>query len=99
MNTPRIFRDQPTLTKAQAAEIAQHVSNARIPLRQWLATNPSLDDLKRAVLVEVVRASGQDRPLASLGRGVLGLLMKRIQQLEYSAVDAAIRESLTEHKS
>lgn len=98
MKPPQIFPDQPKLTKADATRLLPVIGNARIPLRQWLATNPPVDDLKRAVVLETLRAAEQPRPLASLGRGVLSLLMKRIQQLEYSDVDARIRAALTETK-
>lgn len=98
MTPTPLFPDQPKLTKDDRARLGTHLTNARVPLRQWLDTNPDIDDLKRAVLLEVERAKQQERPLASLGRGVLSLLMKRIQQLEYSAVDAAIRATLTETK-
>lgn len=86
--------NQPKLTKADVHRLAPYLGNSRVPLAAWLKTNPSLQDLKLAVMVEVERARMQPAPLKSLGRGVLAALLKRIAQLELSIIDDNIRKEL-----
>lgn len=89
-----IFHEQPTLTDADIERITPHLSNNRAPLVGWLETYPPLDDLKRAVMVEILRAKRSGAPLQSIHRGVLVKLIKMIQKREWSEIDKRILKEL-----
>lgn len=86
--------NQPKLTKDDRDRLLPNIANARVPLNAWLKTNPPLEDLKKALILEVERAKQQYDPFHSLRRGVLPALLKRIQNVELSIIDANIREEL-----
>lgn len=94
-----LFPNQPELTDADEQRILPHLSNARIPLREWLATRPPVADLKLAVMVEVKRAKRQEHPIRAINRGVLALLLKRIQQDELSEIENNIINEINETES
>lgn len=73
-----------------------HLKN-RAVLRLWRDTNPSLEDLKRAVLIEVFRARSHlnKSPLHAYGRGVSDDLIVAIQRMERSEINANIMDVLT----
>ena len=73
-----IFPIMPRLAKGDHGRLVPKVSNEGA-CRAWLATNPGIDDLKRAYLIEIergwqVRAGIEDR------------LLRRIQALERSEI-------------
>lgn len=89
-----IFPTTPRLTKADAHRLVPHLGNVRTTLAPWLKTNPSTDDLKRAVLLEIRGAKIKHAPLQSINRGVLKTLLKTIQRNELGEIDTAIMEEL-----
>ena len=89
-----LFPDTPSLTPAHRKRLAPHLGNVRTTLRPWLATNPSTNDLKRAAMLEVERAQASYNAMHSIHRGVLPLLLKRIQQRELSDIDSEILKKL-----
>jgi len=89
-----LFPNQPKLLAADRARLLPHIGNTRTALRPWLATHPSTDDLKRAVILEVERAKAAYDPLLSARRGVLDLLLKNIQRNELGDIDAKILKEL-----
>lgn len=70
-----IFPHTPTVSKAHRSLLAPHVANAKA-CRKWLKTDPPVEDIKRAVLMEI--QSGRD----TVSRGVAGMLLVRLQKLE-----------------
>ena len=90
----KIFPNQPKITPADRARLLPHIGNTRTTMRPWLATRPSIDDLKRAVILEVKRAKTQYDPLRSVQRGVLDLLLKQIQRDELGDIDSKILKEL-----
>lgn len=89
-----IFPTTPALTPAHRKRILPHLGNVRTTLRPWLATNPSQDDLKRAVIMEVERAKTSYDAMKRVNRGVLVLLLKRIQQNDLSEINSRILKEL-----
>lgn len=89
-----IFPTTPLLTPAHRKRILPHLGNVRTTLRPWLATNPSQDDLKRAVIMEVERAKASYDAMATVNRGVLVLLLKRIQKNDLSEINSRILKEL-----
>ncbi len=89
-----IFLRPPLLTPAHRKRILPHLGNVRTTLRPWLATNPSQDDLKRAVIMEVERAKASYDTMATVNRGVLVLLLKRIQKNDLSEINSRILKEL-----
>lgn len=89
-----LFPNTPHLTPAHRKRIAPHLGNVRTTLRPWLATNPSTDDLKRAVQIEVEQARDHYEPLRAAHRGVLDLLLRQIQRNERGEIDTRILKEL-----
>ena len=85
-----IFPEQPKLSKADEARLMPHLGNVRTTLYPWLQTNPSTDDMKRAVLLEVKRAKATHQPLLTLKRGVLDMLIRYIQRNERGELDGMV---------
>lgn len=89
-----LFPNTPTLTPAHRKRIAPHLGNVRTTLKPWLATNPSTDDLKRAVMMEVEMAKADHTPMRKIHRGVLALLLKQIVRNELGHIDTNILKEL-----
>lgn len=89
-----LFPITPKLTARDRERLSPHIGNTRTALRPWLRTNPSTDDLKRAVMLEVERAKAKYDPLRSVQRGVICLLLKTIQRNELGDIDTRILEEL-----
>jgi len=93
-----IFPDQPKVSRDDTLRIFGHIKNRNV-LRQWIKTDPSTDDLKRAVMIEVFRALNSNRsPLTVISRGVCYDLIVAIQKRERSAIDDAIMGLLAPQK-
>jgi hypothetical protein len=93
-----IFPEQPKVSREDTFRIIGHIKNRNV-LRAWIKTNPSTDDLKRAVLIEVYRALNSTRsPLTAISRGVCYDLIVAIQKRERSAIDDAIMGLLAPQK-
>ena len=85
------------LTKDDAYRLVVHLGHPRTNLqsvKQWLATNPPTEDVRKMVLLDIARSKLSPNPMAALHRGVLDLLVKRIQQNEKSEWLTAIETSL-----
>lgn len=92
----KIFPEQPKVSKADTLRIFPKLSNRNV-VRAWIRTNPELEDLKRAVLIEVFRCIDSRRaPLTVLNRGVYQDLMAAIIKRERSSIDEAVMDILTE---
>lgn len=70
-----IFPDTPRLTRSDKARLAPVITNAKACYK-WLATGPSIVDIKRAVLLEI--ESGRD----ITSRPIVNMLLVRLQKLE-----------------
>ena len=70
--TPQVFFEQPGIKFPENQCLGQHISNGA-RLNEWLKTNPSLTELKRAALIE---GAHQKRVL------ILNRLLTRIYKLE-----------------
>lgn len=93
-----LFPEQPQVSRDDTLRLIGHIKNRNV-LRQWVKTNPTTDDLKRAVMIEVFRALNSTRaPLTSLSRGVCQDLIVAIQKRERSAIHDAIMEVLSPQK-
>jgi hypothetical protein len=91
-----IFPEQPEVSKADALRIHPHLSNRNV-VRKWIRTNPELEDLKRAVLIEVFRCVQSRRaPLTTMNRGVYADLMAAIMKRERSSIDEAVMDTINE---
>lgn len=91
-----IFPEQPEVSRDDALRIHPHLSNRNI-VRKWIRTNPELEDLKRAVLIEVFRCVNSRRaPLTTMNRGVYADLMAAIMKRERSSIDEAVMDTITE---
>lgn len=80
---PLFHPKDPVVTDAHRKRIAPEISNTKFAL-QWLRTNPSKDDVQRAILIEL------DDTRGPLRRGVLQVLLRRLRQLESSELEARI---------
>lgn len=89
----KIFKNQPKVTRSDAARLLPHLSNFKVT-KVWLSTKPDINDLKRAAILEVLRAKESYQAFKSLNRGVLRIVLKRIQELEASRIDDKIRTYL-----
>ncbi len=68
----------------------------RTVLRKWIKTQPTLDDLKRAVLIEVFRSMNTNKsPLLAISRGLCIDLIVAIQRMERSEINDNIMAVLT----
>lgn len=93
-----IFPNQPKVSRDDTLRIFGHIKNRNV-LRAWIKTDPSTDDLKRAVMIEVFRALNSNRsPLTVISRGVCYDLIVAIQKRERSAIDDAIMGLLAPQK-
>lgn len=81
----------PKITDLQRKRIASEISNTKFALA-WLRTDPSVEDVRRAVLIEL------DDPRGPLRRGVLQVLLRRLRQLESSELEARIVKYLKSRK-
>lgn len=91
----KIFPEQPDVSREDTMRILPHIKNRNV-LRKWIKSQPTCDDLKRAVLIEVFRAMNTHKaPLSSIGRGVCIDLVVAIQRMERSAIDDNIMNILT----
>jgi hypothetical protein len=96
--TMNIFPEQPKVSRDDTLRIFGHIKNRNV-LRQWIKTDPTTDDLKRAVMIEVYRAMNSTRsPLTAISRGVCYDLIVAIQKRERSAIDDAIMGLLAPQK-
>ena len=80
-----VFPQTPKLTKVDKLRLDPRIANAK-KCRKWLNTNPSNDDIKRAVLIEM--RSGRDissRPIANI-------LIIALQRSERMAIWARITQ-------
>lgn len=83
----KLFDPQPRITAADRLRITAEISNAQ-KVRQWLKTNPSHDDVKRAIVIEC------DNDRGPLRRDVLTYLLRRHSSIERSLLLACITEHL-----
>jgi hypothetical protein len=94
----KLFPDQPEVSREDTQRILPHVKNRNV-IRKWIRTSPSVDDLKRAVLIEVFRSINSNKsPLSAIGRGVCIDLIVAIQRVERSAINDAIMDVLVSHE-
>lgn len=92
----KIFPEQPKVSKEDTLRIFPRITN-RKNTRDWLKTNPELEDLKRAVLIEVFRCVNHVRPaLTTIQRGVYQDILAAIMKRERSSIDEAVMDVLTE---
>jgi len=90
----KIFPDQPDVSRNDTIRILPYIKNRSV-LRKWIKTKPDIDDLKRAVMIEVFRSSNTNKaPLSALGRGVWVDLVVAIQRMERSEISNNIMEIL-----
>ena len=83
----QIFPEQPDISKDDTLRLIGHIKNRNV-VRQWIKTDPSVDDLKRAVLIEVYRSlTACLSPLTGLNRGVYADLVVAIQKRERSVIN------------
>lgn len=82
---------QPKVTDKDRKRIAPAISNAKFAL-DWLKTDPSISDVRKAILIELEDARGP------LRRPVLGILLRRLRQLESLELEARIVKYLKSRK-
>lgn len=93
-----IFPEQPEVSRQDTISILPHIKN-RTVLRKWIKTQPTLDDLKRAVLIEVFRSLNTNKsPLSAIGRGLCIDLIVAIQRMERSEINDNIMNILSTHE-
>lgn len=91
-----IFPEQPSVLREDTLRIYPFLSNRNI-LRDWIRTNPTLEDIKRAVLIEIFRCVQSRRaPLTTINRGVYQDLMAAIMKRERSSIDDSVMNAITE---
>lgn len=86
-----LFDPQPTITDKDRQRIAPEISNTKFAL-QWLRTNPSIIEVRKAIMIELDDSRGP------LRRGVLQVLLRRLRQLESSELEARIVKYLKSRK-
>lgn len=80
---PLFHPKDPAVTDAHRKRIAPAIGNTKFAL-QWLQTDPPIDDVQRAILIELDDARGPMR------RGVLQVLLRRLRHMESSELEARI---------
>jgi hypothetical protein len=86
-----LFNSDPIVTDKDRQRIAPEISNTKFAL-QWLRTNPSITEVRKAILIELDDCRGP------LRRGVLQVLLRRLRQLESSELEARIVKYLKSRK-
>lgn len=81
--TPLFHPKDPKITAADRGRLAPHLGNAKYAQR-WLKTNPTLDDVRRAILIVL------DADRSPMGRGILLALLRRHRNIEGSELEARI---------
>ena len=85
----KLFDPQPRITAADRERITAATSNAQT-VRQWLKTNPSQADVKKAIIIECERTSERGQKW----RDGLTHLIRRHSSLEQSALIVRITKHL-----
>ena len=80
---PLFHPKDPAVTDAHRKRIAPVIGNTKFAL-QWLQTDPPINDVRRAILIELDDARGPMR------RGVLQVLLRRLRHLESAELEARI---------
>lgn len=80
---PLFHPHDPKITAADRKRLAPLISNAKFAL-EWLRTNPSKQDIQRAILIEM------DDPRGPLTRNVLHTLMRRLRNIENTELETRI---------
>lgn len=86
-----LFDPQPVVTDKDRKRLAPRVSNVKFA-QEWLRGEPTIADVRKAILIEL------DDPRGPLRRPVLGVLLRRLRQLESSELEARIVKYLEKRK-
>jgi hypothetical protein len=78
-----LFDPQPIVTDKDRKRLAPRISNVKFA-QEWLRWEPTITDVRKAILIEL------DDPRGPLRRPVLGVLLRRLRQLESSELEARI---------
>jgi hypothetical protein len=78
-----LFDPQPAVTDKDRKRLAPRISNVKFA-QEWLRWEPTITDVRKAILIEL------DDPRGPLRRPVLGVLLRRLRQLESSELEARI---------
>lgn len=81
----------PKVTEAHRKRITPEISNTKFALK-WLQTNPSIDDVRRAILIELESSKGP------MHRGVLQVLLRRHKHQESALLEERILKHLKSKK-
>lgn len=73
----------PKISDNHRKRISPEISNTKFAL-EWLRTNPSLEDVRRAIILELESCKGP------MHRGVLQVLLRRHKHLESARLEDRI---------
>lgn len=88
-----IFSPDPHISDADVKRLLPKLKNVQKSFRLWLASEPPMTDLKKALIIEVEMTRIQYKPLDVLAkRGVVKLLLKRISEIETMKLETRIQK-------
>ena len=87
--TPDLLKHASKVTAADRGRLKPHLGNLKATLT-WVRTYPPMDDLKRALLIEIATCMQSENPIHRMSRGVMREIIRQIQKQERSDLDAYI---------